>query len=471
MTTALGLVATTIALVAAFAAPAARAATTARSASVLSLAGQVIQDSLPANLTKNALVNVSDSEIFEEKSAIVLAHPLNVDITQPSSVPITHKTALPGQVAAGTAFTSWYVHTDPGPKSPPASYTHYTASVSFNTPILGIIVRAATLSQSDQLVGNPHTTYPGTGIPGHGNDQRGLELTGTAFGADSVEFANAYTLSWKVNTNVYLDDFRIITAADQSQTGVPIPLLSEGYRFVGSDGGVFAFHRGFYGSLGGVRLNAPIVSATGTPDSAGYLLVGQDGGVFAFGDANFYGSTGNVKLNKPIVALSMTASGGGYYLFAADGGVFAFGRAPFEGSLGSQVLNKPIVDGASDPLAAGYWQVASDGGVFAFNAPFYGSMGGTPLDAPVVAMASTADGGGYWEVASDGGVFSFGDARFYGSTGGIKLNQPVVSIISTPDGRGYWLVARDGGVFSFGDAQFYGSTGNVKLAMPIVDGF
>ena len=46
----------------------------------------------------------------------------------------------------------------------------------------------------------------------------------------------------------------------------------------------------FYGSLGGMHLNKPIVGIATTPDGKGYWLVASDGGVFTFGDAGFYGS-------------------------------------------------------------------------------------------------------------------------------------------------------------------------------------
>ena len=59
-----------------------------------------------------------------------------------------------------------------------------------------------------------------------------------------------------------------------------------------------------------------ITGMAATPDGKGYWLVGADGGVFAFGDAAFYGSLGAVKLNGPIVAMAATPDGKGYWLAA-----------------------------------------------------------------------------------------------------------------------------------------------------------
>jgi hypothetical protein len=248
------------------------------------------------------------------------------------------------------------------------------------------------------------------------------------------------------------------------------PVTRPGYDEVASDGGIFNFGgAGFYGSLGSLTLNKPIVGMAVTPDGGGYWLVASDGGVFAEGDAAFYGSLGSLTLNKPIVGMASTPDGKGYWLVASDGGIFSEGDAGFYGSLGSLTLNKPIVGMASTPDGGGYWLVASDGGIFAKgDATFYGSMGGTPLNKPIVGMASTPDGKGYWLVASDGGIFNEGDAGFYGSLGSLTLNKPIVGMAATPDGKGYWLVASDGGIFAKGDATFSGSMGGTPLNKPIV---
>jgi len=204
------------------------------------------------------------------------------------------------------------------------------------------------------------------------------------------------------------------------------------------------------------------VSCTASADS--YRMVAADGGIFSY-CAGFYGSMGGRALNAPIVGMADTPSSGGYWLVAADGGVFSFGDALYSGSTGGQHLNAPVVGMAAG--RAGYWLVAADGGVFSYGgAGFYGSMGGKHLNSPIVGMTATPDGGGYWLVAADGGVFAFGDALFHGSLGGTHLVRPIVGIESSQSGHGYWLVAADGGVFSYGDANFYGSLGGAALTAP-----
>jgi hypothetical protein len=246
--------------------------------------------------------------------------------------------------------------------------------------------------------------------------------------------------------------------------------LGTGYRLYASDGGVFDFgNTSFYGSLGSLTLNKPVVSAAPTYFGFGYWMAASDGGVFSFGEAPFFGSTGNMRLNRPVVSMAATSDDKGYWLVASDGGVFTFGDATFQGSLGATRLNSPIVGMVATPDDKGYWLVASDGGVFSFgDAKFLGSTGNLKLNKPIVAIVPTVDSQGYWLVASDGGVFSFGDADFLGSTGNVALNKPIVAAISTPNSLGYWLVASDGGVFSFGNAAFYGSTGAIHLNKPIV---
>ena len=57
-----------------------------------------------------------------------------------------------------------------------------------------------------------------------------------------------------------------------------------------------------------------------TADGRGYRLVASDGGVFTYGDAGFYGSMGGRTLDAPVVGMAATPDGRGYWLVASDGG-------------------------------------------------------------------------------------------------------------------------------------------------------
>jgi len=242
-----------------------------------------------------------------------------------------------------------------------------------------------------------------------------------------------------------------------AQAADPVaPVTDEGYWLASADGGVYTEgSAGYFGSLGALRLQGPIVAMAATPDGNGYWLVALDGGVFAFGDAAFYGSMGGVPLNQPIVGTAATPDGKGYWLVASDGGIFAFGDAPYLGSMGGTPLVSAVTGMAPTHVGQGYWLVAGDGGIFSFgDAPFHGSIGGTPLNDPVVGMTATADDGGYYFVATDGGVFTEGDAAYRGSLGaGLNGNPadipPVAAITLAAGDSGYWLLEPDGFRYSF----------------------
>ena len=160
---------------------------------------------------------------------------------------------------------------------------------------------------------------------------------------------------------------------------------TSGYRLVASDGGIFSFDTGFYGSIPGIGLNP---AGSGLPHS----------------------------LNAPIVATVNSVTGQGYFLVAPDGGVFAFGDATFAGSCrgiggcaGSAVAVVPEVTGL------GYWVVTDTGNVYAFgDAGFYGSSG--PQSTPITSAAATEPtGAGYYIPHAAGQVFAYGPATYFGS--------------------------------------------------------
>ena len=244
----------------------------------------------------------------------------------------------------------------------------------------------------------------------------------------------------------------------QSITVTPVPPpppVKHGYDLVGSDGGVFVFGGGFYGSLPGLGIHVNNVTGivpTATDD--GYFLVGSDGGVFAF-NAPFANSLPGIGVHvNNIVGIVPTLDDKGYFLVGRDGGVFSF-NAPFANSLpGIGVHVNNIVGIAATADDNGYWLVGSDGTVYAFgDAHAYGNA-----PAGAVGITVTHDGGGYWVVGANGAVTAFGDAVKFGDLPsiGVSVNN-IVGIVVSPDSKGYNLFGSDGGVFSFGDAQNQGS--------------
>jgi glucose/arabinose dehydrogenase len=222
----------------------------------------------------------------------------------------------------------------------------------------------------------------------------------------------------------------------------------------------------FYGSMGGRRLDAPVVAIARTRSGNGYWMLGADGGVFTFGDARFFGSAAGRLGGDRAVAITARPQGDGYWIATSGGRVLEFGRAPRMGS----VADAPaVVDLVANGRGTGVLGVTHVGGVISDgSARQFGQLPSRLGVRNVVGVALTRTGKGYWMFAADGGVFAFGDARFHGSLGGRRLNAPIVDAAASPSGKGYLLFAADGGVFAFGDARFHGSTGCLRLVKPVV---
>ena len=87
----------------------------------------------------------------------------------------------------------------------------------------------------------------------------------------------------------------------------------------------------------------PRANPAATPGADGFWLASADGGVYAEGNAGFYGSLGALTLQGPIVSMAATPDGRGYWLAALDGGVFAL-----DADSGSKVWSRAEVTGVND---------------------------------------------------------------------------------------------------------------------------
>jgi peptidoglycan hydrolase-like amidase len=298
---------------------------------------------------------------------------------------------------------------------------------------------------------------------GHGIGMGQWGALGYAIGQDHGDGNWTYTQI----VDHYYGPAQLDTLSDAS--GIQVDGGVGGYWIDATDGGIFSFGNAqFFGSMGGQRLNKPIVGMAATSDAGGYWEVASDGGIFSFGDAPFHGSTGSLVLNKPVVGMAVTPDGGGYWLVASDGGIFAFGDAGFFGSTGSLVLNKPVIGMVPTHNGQGYWLVASDGGIFAYgDASFVGSLGSDPPPTPIVGVAPTTDGGGYWMLEAGGTAHAFGDAPSVGVAAGSPplstMAGPMSALIPDFSGQGFDAIDAHGQVFAFGDAPYFG---DVTTAVP-----
>jgi len=138
-------------------------------------------------------------------------------------------------------------------------------------------------------------------------------------------------------------------------------------------------------------LNAPVIAMAAQAN--GYRFVAFDGGIFAYGDARFLGSMGGSRLNRPIVGMAASPSGNGYWLVASDGGIFAYGDATFAGSAVGAGINNAIGI-AANTVNGGYYVTTSDGHIYNFgSAETYGDIFNIsyvatgPLNRPIVGFS------------------------------------------------------------------------------------
>ena len=155
----------------------------------------------PPTVEPNRLENARYGMLFAEKKGVSLAASLRVDATVPGEYNM--KTVMkPATVAAGTKVNSYYLHVDR--VASPAAFDVITGSLTFDTPILGVIAAEGNLIRSDFL-GDSRTTYP--------TSRRILDRN-TPSNLDRFWIsADMKTLRYEMQTSTACDSLRIITQA------------------------------------------------------------------------------------------------------------------------------------------------------------------------------------------------------------------------------------------------------------------
>jgi len=165
----------------------------------LMLTGQVVQIAAPASDIQNSGDPQSSDNAFvwNEQMSTTLATNILVNMTKPgtSDSGNSYEPSV-GTIASGTVVDTYLIHTDPvGSNS-----TNYVFTVTFDSPILGIIDKISGLAATDASLGSPTTTYPGA------STARALE------GADTLAWVSGNKLELNFTTGGFVDEIRVLVA-------------------------------------------------------------------------------------------------------------------------------------------------------------------------------------------------------------------------------------------------------------------
>jgi hypothetical protein len=164
---------------------------------VVGTTGAVTQIAMPpASLALNQYESNSQARLLQEQDDLLLAAALGVNITVPGLVD-ANGDLTPGSISAGEIVDVYLLHVDP--KNSDSITTE--GSITFDRPVLGLIVLTEGLDGSDAAVGISGVGYGGSTL-------RGLEL---AANGDRIALsANRRTVTFRFTTSSALDEIRII---------------------------------------------------------------------------------------------------------------------------------------------------------------------------------------------------------------------------------------------------------------------
>lgn len=168
-----------------------------------------ILTSPPGSVLPGALQSDLVMRVFREHASLVPTTSVQVD-HQGSGLLDQSADLQGGTIPAGTAVASWVLH-----KDTIALHPILRATITFDKPILGVIVRGSTLAASEL----PAPAGPGLGAPGTSypaNLQRGIELDSSL---DNVAL-DGQSLYVELESPDFLDQVRVITEPGSSVVGV-----------------------------------------------------------------------------------------------------------------------------------------------------------------------------------------------------------------------------------------------------------
>ena len=143
---------------------------------------------------------------FQEQNGLSLLSDLPVDANV-SGVGFNEDNTSPGSISTGTLIDSYYFSFDI-----PNNITSSTSDVieiEFSQPILGLIFLTNSLDNTDSVLGRTGIVYPTSS-----SLRRCLEARDPGITWDNDNFNLSAQLRISNDTNVKIDNFRVVTAAD-----------------------------------------------------------------------------------------------------------------------------------------------------------------------------------------------------------------------------------------------------------------
>lgn len=162
------------------------------------LGDAIVLGSPPSSLLLNALTDDDFGFIFEERTNYSLSPGLDVDLTMAGTYDETDDLDRT-RVQAGTLVNSYFIHVDNDRNQPGSGKVKL--SVTFDTPIIGIMVRDSTLDASDGQLGAAGTIYP------TGQRRRSYEFTPDRI----IVSADLRTVTIRTVSKNDMDEIRILT--------------------------------------------------------------------------------------------------------------------------------------------------------------------------------------------------------------------------------------------------------------------
>lgn len=174
--------------------------------------GNIVPTAAPLSVLIGDLESDTQVVLFQERSSFILSGDVMVNLSVPGvASPANLLNPSPTTIRAGTAVDSYFLHSDPI-----SLVANFFGTVTFDRAILGVILLAPRLNESDAILGAPGTAYP-TGELARGVEESSAELDAITLSGDRR------TLTVALRTLGRADQIRIVTASSLVVPAVAAP--------------------------------------------------------------------------------------------------------------------------------------------------------------------------------------------------------------------------------------------------------